>query len=62
MRFHDLRHNCASLLIENDVNLKEVSTILGHSSISITGDIYVDILNKKRQPADKIQAKYGSSF
>lgn len=62
MRFHDLRHTCASLLIENDIDLKTVSNLLGHSTISTTADIYVDLLNKKRQPADKMQAIFGEGF
>lgn len=40
LRFHDLRHTCASLMIETGVPLKMVSDQLGHSSISITFDRY----------------------
>lgn len=42
-RLHDLRHSLATMLLEKNVNLKKVSTLLGHSSISITGDIYSHI-------------------
>ncbi len=36
IRFHDLRHTCATLLLSKNVNPKVVSEMLGHSSISIT--------------------------
>ena len=40
LRFHDLRHTHASLMLSEGVHLKVVSERLGHSSIAITGDIY----------------------
>ena len=40
IRFNDLRHTSASLLIHKGMNLKAVSERLGHSSINITNDIY----------------------
>lgn len=40
IRFHDLRHSAASLLINSGFNLKEVQEWLGHSSIATTGNIY----------------------
>lgn len=39
IRFHDLRHSCASLLYANGVNLKEIQEWLGHSNISTTSNI-----------------------
>jgi integrase len=40
---HDLRHSCASILIKNKANPKQVQRHLGHSSISVTMDTYVDL-------------------
>lgn len=37
---HTLRHSAASVMLNNNVPLKVVSEVLGHASISITGDIY----------------------
>jgi integrase len=39
-RFHDLRHSAASLLIAAGVELVEVSKLLGHSDVRITGTLY----------------------
>jgi len=44
IRFHDLRHTCATLLLERNINPKIVSEMLGHSSISITLDTYSHVL------------------
>ena len=40
IRFHDLRHSCASLLLANDVPLKQIQEWLGHSDIGTTANIY----------------------
>lgn len=40
IRFHDLRHSCASLLLANDVPMKQIQEWLGHSDISTTANIY----------------------
>ena len=40
IRFHDLRHSCASLLLANDVPLKQIREWLGHSDIGTTANIY----------------------
>jgi site-specific recombinase XerD len=37
---HTLRHSAASTLLDNGVHIRQVADILGHSSISVTGDIY----------------------
>ena len=43
IRFHDLRHSCASLLLAHGVNLKQIQEWLGHSNIATTGDIYAHL-------------------
>lgn len=40
LRFHDLRHTCASLLIAEGAHPKAVCEVLGHASIEITMDVY----------------------
>jgi integrase len=40
MRFHDLRHSAASLLLAAGVQLAEVSMLLGHSELRVTADLY----------------------
>ncbi len=40
LRFHDLRHSGASLLIAEGVQLAEVSMLLGHSELRVTADLY----------------------
>ena len=43
LRFHDLRHSCASLLLANGVPLKAIQEWLGHSDFSITANIYAHL-------------------
>ncbi|AIQ37187.1 integrase [Paenibacillus sp. FSL R5-0345] len=40
IRYHDLRHSCASLLLSNGVSMKEIQEWLGHSNYSTTANIY----------------------
>lgn len=44
VRLHDLRHGAASLMLSRGVNVAVVSKVLGHSSVSITADIYSHLL------------------
>jgi integrase len=51
MRFHDLRHCCASLLLAQNVHPKIVQEILGHSQISMTLDLYSHVLPSAKRAA-----------
>jgi integrase len=44
IRFHDLRHTCATLLLSKGVNPKIVQEMLGHANISVTLDTYSHVL------------------
>lgn len=55
IRFHDLRHSCASLMLTSGVAIKTASQILGHSSISITADLYTHVTtDNKRIAAEQV--------
>lgn len=57
VRFHDLRHSCASILAESGLQIKDISEWLGHSDITVTSDIYVHLFfQKKIQISDKINS------
>jgi integrase len=51
VRFHDLRHTCATLLLTKGVHPKIVQELLGHSSISITLDTYSHVLPNMQEKA-----------
>lgn len=51
MRFHDLRHSAATLLLSMGVNPKIVQEILGHSNISMTMDVYSHVLPSMQREA-----------
>ena len=44
IRFHDLRHTCATLLLSRGVHAKLVQELLGHSTIAVTLDTYSHVL------------------
>jgi integrase len=44
IRFHDLRHTCATLLLRQGVNPKFVQELLGHADISLTLNVYSHVL------------------
>ena len=60
IRFHELRHSCASLLLNEGFTLKDVQEWMGHADIKMTADIYghLDAARKKGM-ADKLS---GSLF
>jgi integrase len=53
IRFHDLRHTCATLLLIKNVNPKVVSEMLGHASIAITLDTYSHVLPDMQDSATR---------
>jgi integrase len=56
IRFHDLRHAHATMLLQQGVNPKIVSERLGHSTISITLDIYSHVLpNMQKEAVQKLE-------
>jgi integrase len=57
MRFHDLRHTFASLLIEQGENIKYVQTQLGHSSPTVTLDVYAHLIKPvNRESANRLES------
>jgi len=51
MRFHDLRHTYASLLIEQGENIKYIQSQLGHSSPTVTLNVYAHLMKSTNQEA-----------
>jgi integrase len=57
LRFHDLRHACASLLLAQGVHPRVVMEILGHSQISLTMNTYSHVIPAlQREAADRMDA------
>ena len=55
VRFHDLRHSFASLLLQNGESLAYVKEQMGHSSINVTVDIYGHLVpGGNRQAVDRL--------
>ena len=55
MRFHDLRHSAATILLTSGVHPKVVQERLGHSTIAMTLDVYSHVLPSiQQEAADKI--------
>lgn len=59
VRFHDLRHSAASLLIAEGVELVEVSMLLGHSELRVTADLYAHLV---KQTAAKAATRMDALF
>lgn len=61
IRFHDMRHTCASFLVHQGVNMKVISQILGHSGISVTMDVYAHLLpGDERTASQALDRLFGS--
>ena len=62
MRFYDLRHSCATMLLSLGFDLKDIQEWLGHGSIKITGDFYAHLsIKRKLKMGDKINEKLRAS-
>ena len=60
IRFHDLRHTCASLLLAQGVPARVVMDVLGHSQIAITMDLYSHVMpSALREATDAIDRALG---
>jgi integrase len=51
VRFHDLRHGSASMLLAAGVELNTVSEIMGHATASFTADVYCVVLEEMSEAA-----------
>ncbi len=58
MRFHDLRHTYASMLIKQGENIKYIQAQLGHSSIHMTIDVYGHLMDTVNQEAASRLGKF----
>jgi len=57
IRFHDLRHSCATLLLVQGVSPRVVMEVLGHSEIALTMNAYSHVVPElQRDAADRMQA------
>ena len=61
IRFHELRHSCASMLIDMGFTLKDVQEWLGHSDIKMTANIYAHLDTARKSSmaeslADRLEA------
>ncbi|GAB3544352.1 site-specific integrase [Arthrobacter tumbae] len=59
--FHSLRHLAATIMLQNGLPLPVVSRILGHSTITVTADLYFDVVKDKRLN-DDVSAAYARAF
>lgn len=62
IRFHDLRHTNATLMLRNAVPAKIVSSMLGHSSIGITMDTYSHVITEMQEGATGVMNGLLSDF
>lgn len=53
MRFHDLRHTFATVALQNGVDIKTVSGMLGHYSAGFTLDTYAHVTTQAQREAAK---------
>ena len=54
VRFHDLRHTFATMSLENGMDIKTLSNMIGHSSVATTLDIYSHITDEMLKNASRV--------
>jgi integrase len=55
-RYHDLRHSYATMALKSGDNIKDVQTNLGHSTVTITLDLYSHVTQEmKKASADRME-------
>ena len=57
IRFHDLRHSCASLLVANGVPMKNIQEWLGHANYNTTADVYSHLDFSAKEKSAKVIEK-----
>lgn len=61
IRFHELRHSCASMLLAMGWNLKDIQEWLGHSDIKMTANLYSHLdVTRKNNIANSLAEKFGA--
>jgi integrase len=59
LRFHDLRHSAATLLLAQGLHPRYIMELLGHSSITVTMNVYGHVLEEmRRETARQIDAVF----
>lgn len=58
IRFHDLRHSCASLLLSKGVPMKAIQEWLGHSTYSTTANFYTHLEDNYKTESANVLASY----
>lgn len=62
LRFHDLRHTCATLLLAQGTDARTIMETLGHSQITLTMNTYSHVMpSLKRDAADRMDAVFGTA-
>lgn len=61
MRWHDLRHSCATVQLAPGVDPGEIIKTLGHSQISLTMSTYAQVIaQSQRKTADLLDERFGT--
>lgn len=60
MSAHTLRHTFCTRMCENETNVKVIQNVMGHSTISVTMDVYTDVTQQKRRDVfENLEGKLG---